>query len=1004
MRAVLSICGLLFIAPPVVGETEIPDFSEGLRRIAALGLPEMKDAKWVKLPESRGERFTSSYEFTEMSIKTSGNTWQLSTDPPTYLDFGSGEFIDPPADGNKKAQADEPSGAKSGVLGKMLKNFKEKNPEPEKEPKTTEPKEVVSLAAKDATKIASALAKPAVAESLNDNIRWGYTNTHGRLMLFAAQLQAAGETESANTLAAALFLAATDDSALIDGAISHLADAEYAAIAARFFENNDWKTYQKGLVALLEKFPRGWSKGPAIALLASNLEKRTTPPKPSLDGIKLNPKAIALLDELLEKADSKTSDEDLAKANGYNLSQFPPSQRASIVAMLRAQGMGSFTNNQDLWILQSKEANAASDNSSTLSKIKAMGMDGLIALAAVAEDQTLLPIPNPQNERNFYGGSESMAEAILRNYQNLNRPVSRGEIAVAILSSVIPIPSSDPYSRSSQPDPAEISASAIDFWKKHKDKSPVQLATVYITEGNPYQQSTASSFLASSKDPAAHAAFEKTVLASGDPISLIGQVDQYLTARKAKAKDFANAYIKLLRDNPPGEQELMRSAAGYHIREAGGLENYLKRLSLKVGDASLDKMIRDALKAKPEKTAERDPYSQPNTPIAALGSTVQSIPINECFVAFGKVANQASPEQWMEIHQLLLGRITSELRARYNSMEEDEDEAGDDEKAPAFAALPEEVMSLWKPFMARTEALPTEGQFPTYASAYGAKTIGDATTLLLELAVSPQIVYSLNQFAQLEGSSDAIMDIARKRVAAWSTGETPEPWPDAGNVSNERKEEISAKLAKLRADEIIPFAKSLNRDERLALAYINYQYEDEESVPTALTELRQIIVTTTPVFTADFDADAAAKLGIAQGERITAEFLTKIIRNLLKDPTANSTTTVTFFPAAMNLGSSLFVTTAKDLSPTKTQSSGLAYLASSFQKHEEADALAFIAVGRATDIFTLKDDKAVALETETSGLEEFKKALETKSPSLPYIRISILSRQDAEKIISNQEE
>src|SRR5688572_15397028 len=64
--------------PPPVPQAKVPasaDFSEGLKQLAALGLPEMKDAQWVKPPpgfEEEESIFTQSYEFREVRIKLKG--------------------------------------------------------------------------------------------------------------------------------------------------------------------------------------------------------------------------------------------------------------------------------------------------------------------------------------------------------------------------------------------------------------------------------------------------------------------------------------------------------------------------------------------------------------------------------------------------------------------------------------------------------------------------------------------------------------------------------------------------------------------------------------------------------------------------------------------------------------------------------------------------------------------------------------------------------------------
>ena len=985
MRAVFLIPPAVFVASSFACLAEETPFAKGLDLLAELGLPDMKGALWIKLPGDSESYFTSSYQFQEMAANLSGNAWKLPTEPPTYLEFGSAMKLD--SDDSMVEDEDGGEDAKPGLLGKMLRNYQEKNPEPEKEPKAPEPD--VSLAAKDAGKIVKALAKASVVENVNDSMEYGDANLHGRLMLFAAQLRAAGETESANSLAAALFQAAENDAALIDGAISHLADTDYAAAAAAFFETTDWQAYHTAVKALLEKFPRGWADAPAVALLASNLEKRaSTPPTPSLPGIALKPEALALLDKLLVKQTVKTSDEALAKAQGVDLGKYPARQRTEMIHWLRSNaGEGVSFSDPTLWILPS-EGKKDGQPASPIEALKAMRMDGFIALAAAVTDETLVPIRKQNDGHSYYSSDESPASVIRRRYANLARPISRGEIAAALISSALPAPE-DPYSNSTPPDPADLAAQAVEFWKTNKDKSGVELATLYIAEGNANQRTFASTYLATSKDPAAHAAFEKTVLESSDPLALIQAVEGYLGARKAAAKPFATAYINLIRDNPPSDDELQRSMVGYYIREAGGIESYLKKLSLKVGDVSLGKMIADALKAK-AKPAE-DESGEKKSPIAALGPAIQGMPLHECLTAFGKAASIATPEQWMEIHQLLLGRIYYETRNRGG-------EEGEETKA-----LPEDVLEIWKPLVARTDNLPENGDFPKYARAYAAKTTGDASALIIELATSPMLAYTLNQFAAAEGSADAVMAFVRKRVAAWSSGEKPEEWPSSESVSEERVEDISTKLAALKADEIIPYAKSLPVSERFALHDIVSGFDEEETLPEGLREIRGTLVTLKPVFDQGHDAEAAAKLGLAVGDKITPELLTKISDTLLLDAANTSTTVVMLFSAPLNLGTSLHVTSVKDFDLDQLQGYGMVSMARQFQEHGNPEAISVISAMNGADTRVLRDGKTVTLETESSGLTAFDEALESKSPILPRVRIVVLSRADAEKI-NNQDQ
>jgi len=979
----IVIPAFLLFAPSAWADEEAPDFSQGLSRLAELGLPEMKGARWVKLSSLSQQAFTESHDFSELDVRMSGNVWELTPENPDYLEFGTSQTIADP-DQDEAKDVNNKSEEKPGIFGKMLRNYKEENPELKKKPETSEP---VSFAARDAEKLATSLAKASVAEEIENAMRWGNSELPGRLLLFVAQLSAAGETESANLLAAALFRAVSDDQGLVDRAVSHLADSAYNKTAERFFEEYDWKAYQQDIRTLLEKYPRGWANAPAVALLLSKLEKRSsTPAKPSLPDIKIKPEALVLIDRLLEKSDENaTTPEQLARARGFDLSDYPANQRAQIIAMLRAEGMQISYQNTGNWLLDTPEENA---DESPIGKIKAMGMDGLIALAAVADDETPVPHRNSGDRNSYYNSNESPAENIRNRYRNLTRPATRGEIATGLLSGVVPMPE-DQYQRSST-DSSAIADTAIDFWGKNSNKSQVDLATIYIKEGNSNQKSQAATFLSNSEEPAAHKAFEAAVLASDEPLNLISEVDQYLSKRKLDAKPFADAYIKLVRDNAPSEQDLNRTQAGWQIREAGGLENYLKKLSLSVGDISLKKLIAKALKDTPEKATDGD--EEAPSPIIALGTTIQNIPLNECMIEFGKVASVSTPAQWMEIHLLLQGRIYYELR-NSRGLE-------DTEKA----SIDPGVLEIWKPLIARKDPLPDEGAFTTQTKSYGGKTTGDASALILELSTQPSLAYSLNSFAQIEGTGTAVMSFVRERVESYASGKEPTPWPDAENVSEERRDEISKKLADLGAAEIIPYATSLNRDERLAVMEIVTSYGESDPTPSGLLELRATIVTSAPIFAADHKPEIANKLGIAVGDKITPELVTRVSEELLKDASELSKTSLMFYPATMSLGSTFIVDSPEELDRNSGYHRGVYGLAQWFNQVEGKDVLLSVTVQGGTDIYTLENGKPLPVDSgaSNSAMDALAKALEGKEANLPFIQITILSREDAEKI-NNQE-
>lgn len=979
----LVIPSLLILAIPARAEKPSPDFSKGLEALAQLGLPDMKGATWIKRANqsNSGEAFTDSYYFQEMDVKISGNTWKLTAEKPSYLDFGSPVIMHGSA--HKDEAETRPSNEKPSIFKKMLLNHQKENPEPEPEPekKKEKPPIPASLAADDAKKIAKAISKADVAEELENAMKYGSSELPGRLLLFAAQLHASGDTESANLIANSLFSAITDDQGIIDKAISQLAEIEYSKIANNFFSSYDWKTYETEIRKLLEKYPRGWHSAQAVAILLSKLEQRSsTPPTPSLPDITIKPEAIALLDKLLEKSDQNGSDEELAKASGYDLDDYTPQQRAQIIAMLRSGRYGRSHDTSSIWLLTKIDSAEATP----IDKLKAMRMDGLIALAAVAQDDTLATQPNSSSSSYYYNSSNSPAEDIRLRYNNLNRPATRGEIATALLTSVVPTQSdSDPYSGSA-PDPSEIQSAAIEFWKKNKTKTKVELALIYMKEGSANQKLQAANMLAASKKPATLSAFETAILNSDFPIEYITTVDQYLTKRKAAAKPFADAYIKLLQDNPPNENELNRSSAGWQIREAGGLEKYLKKLSVSVGDVSLSKLISTALRETPEE-------GQPS-PILALATTIQSIPLSECVTEFGKIIPKLTPQQSSEIHALLLRRIYAE----------NQNSDGDAEKKPSAPAA--EIIQLWKPLIANTAPLDASGEIANFARPYGATTFGEASAIIFEISNDPPLVYALNSFAQLEGDSKAVIKFIKQRTDAYINGTTPPLWPALENVSEERYEELSKKLAELPANEIISFAKALEPSERLAIMDMVENYDDDNPAPAGLLDLKNTIVSLTPISTYGHDADATASLELAVGQKLNADLISKVAENLLKNADKSSTTNITFYPGAIYLGTTIHVSTLKDLDISKIQTSDLSYLPHMFEEYPDHKAIVVVNSEEITDFLGLEKGKLVSINSEERGIENFTKALEQKSAIIPYLSISILSAKDAAKINKLEEE
>lgn len=990
--------------PPAVAEAKVPtgaDFSEGLKQLAALGLPDMKDAQWVKVPdnlEDEGPLFTQSYHFRETNLKLKGGVWKLAGEPPRYIDFGSSEPVAPPEAGKEGGDAEggavEPG--KPNLLQRMLRNHAAKNP-----PKPSENKPALPPEEADAKAIAEALGKEELRKEIGERQEYSPSPLPGRCLIFAAQLHAAGKTAAANQVAAAVFSLPIDKEKLIDGAVSEFAATAYAAVAKAFFENHDWVKYRDGVKAVLEKYPRGWDSAGGVAILLPLLEKRAAgqrPAAPAIEGIELKPEALAALEQLLEPAakDEKGGDDEaLARSHGIDLSEVPAAQRGRLLAMLRQHGMGNSDESvSGLWLLE-EDGEDAEPGSNPISRLQAMKMDGLIALAAVAADDTLVPVrQGGSREHSYFGGHQSTEELARSSYDSLDRPKTRGEIAMEWLEAALP----EDDNRES--DAATMALAAVEFWKEHRNDPPVKLALFYLNSSDRSKRSEAASYLAGHEDPEAHAAFEKAVLDSGEPVEFAQEVSSYVEQRKKAARPFLEAYSKELRTALEGVdlQNMQYSGSSYVIRSAGGVDKFLKPLALKVGAVALDEVVAAAMKSgKPEE-------------IAGLSESVASSSMPDCLKVLGKAAEKAKPAQMVALCQVLVRRsYRDRTDMRGEGPDEDEDADKEKKEAPAKPDFPEEVLSIWRTLLSRTDELPESKKQSDYLAnwtkGYGGKNCGDTALLTLELCAFPDLGQAFNPYANIHGSYEAVLPFVRKRVEAWMSGKDAPPWPSADTVSEERKKEITDKLAQLPANDIIPYAKSLPDDERMALVEIVGGYDEETPAPAGLLELKTKIVDLKPMNSlTKHDPVLLEKLGIRTETAVNYDMLKALTEKLATEAKDSSGTSVNFGAGSMGLGCVASAYRSTDPTDAVNNFNYGAPVSQWFRTYENPEALAMLSMNGLAEFWALKEGKAEKLENKRRTTQDLPTALAAKTGMLQPLMIQVLTREDAEKINNHRNE
>ena len=750
-------------APQATPVAAVVDFSDGFKKLVALGLPSLQGAVWVS--EDHESRNMEDYYLRQLVSGMKGAGWKLQSDgKPAFLALGSAKSVEVTAgEGNRSG---------GGVIGALFGGGSKKA-------------KSVDLVA-DANKLIATLDDPEKSKDFRDRLEYMGTSSLGSLLIFATQLHQSGNPTEANRLANSVFTLGASAESVIDSAIDHLATRDLSLVTENFFIRKDWVAYERDLRVLTVRYPRGWQTFPAVQMLLPAVAKRVAgsmPAKPSIEGITLNPEAIAALDAALQDGKGEPDDEAVtryAKENGIPLANLSPEMRSHIAGML---AHGDEGHSGGLWLIEAPPKEEAKD---PWSRLKRLGLEALPALAAVAGDDTLTFSRNSSSSRSSYFsmGRESAADQALSAYQSMDRPLTRGELACRLLASALPGESEEESGSQALAD------SAMEFWRAHQKKSRIELLLIYLADGDSSQKRAAGTALAEMPDEAARQAFEKYVLESDDITSTLDSVTSYLKLRKAAARDFFTRYSAVLKSQLEGV-DLEQISGGYTIKHEGGVDKYLKKLSLFVSAESSRKLALKLAKAK-----------NPNVQqIHSLAGTVAESSPDQFVPLFLEAAVIATH---VDTRAAFLSTFSSQ-GYRGNAKNEDEEKE---------TAIPSAQIPNWTTLL--EDERPTSSGFK----------ISAATAFALEQRYSPEAQEQSSQFSQLYqldplACSELILARAKERVA----GKSPTPFPDPNKVSAARVDEMLKQLAGAKPEAVHELAKSWPLEEQLA--FLKWQSDPE---------------------------------------------------------------------------------------------------------------------------------------------------------------------------------
>lgn len=778
-RLLLSIGWLAILPAPGWAGPAVPplDFAAGFEKLVALGLPPLDaSAKWVV---ARQENLP--YQFRRAAKSFKGNAWLTGADKDARL----------------------------VLFGTVVAS----------EGKTTSATPDLD---KDIATLLAAIGKSDPDDDKSNDLlgsRYSSSEVAPGILLFATQLYQTGRAAQANQLATALFAAMPAREAVVDGVIELLADDAYARVFQAFIASGDWVSYHRSVGEVFAKFPRGWADREAVALLMPQLEKQAQgvlPPPPASAGVEIDPRAAAIIAELSAKpAGPSPNIDEIAEQEGIPaeaLREMSPDQ----LRMILGSRMSGARTLAGIWLLDAGDAAPPRADQSPLVRLAALKMAALPALAALLGDPFLTHLPNSGSDRVSYGFSgDSPEESLMRKWEALPRPQTRGEIARRMLLATLP----DPDDEWAQADDETLRQATLEFWKANQATNREELAAVFLRGGNKNQTSTAVAILAVSSEPKFHQLFEAHVLAQDPAFAAFEEVRTYLKARRAAAKPFFETYAALVREQTPANAHTTETDYDEHqytLRSLGGVEKLLKSLNMLIEPEQPRAIALRIAKGDPKEAAEA---------LANLRPLMEDLSPLKQLHAWLEGANAAT-DAAVRAHFL-----QGALQVSWPQPERVPAQAAADEGKPSpppparKVSAPEE--KVWRRLMADQRELADDLKWiETNSSRERLVTVAELANAAYQRSVDPVSLGRIVVAAPILGKTFSVL--LQETVSARLAGQPLPVLPDAERVSAERLAAIVAEAGGRKPEAIPAYLKTLLPDERAAWAE---WLEDPEDPP-----------------------------------------------------------------------------------------------------------------------------------------------------------------------------
>jgi len=400
-------------------------------------------------------------------------------------------------------------------------------------------------------------------------------NQTGEFFLNAIHCHRQGFTNEANEIVALLFEKAKDPHKVIKAGLGRLAGVQFDEVTRRFFAGGTWQSYHDELNGLSAKYGKNWPQTPAVDRLTGEIKEhmaREAVPVPEGEGL---------------------SDEDLRMAAELSAASNPKQWQAYHVQ-------------SRIWVLPPGEEGMLVPPADTniLGRIRDRRLDAVPLLLALLKDDSLTRINLQTLTGRSYGSFGSISfsggylsdEILERTYNQMARPATRGDIAAFFLNP-LPLRDEDRGYREPTVDKELLYEECQEWYEENKDKSPLDLARLYMEEGNRNQRQAGLQTMMQVGDASDLEIIEKAFLESENPMQEWNVVNQYVLKRGPKAREFVDKYIARLKaweeSGGDGENGLFRQAI-----DDDWVERIEKSLEQAVSSKSLEDLLADLASGK----------------------------------------------------------------------------------------------------------------------------------------------------------------------------------------------------------------------------------------------------------------------------------------------------------------------------------------------------------------------------------------------------------------------